>query len=100
MLKHIVMWRLKDSAEGRTRAQNAIHAKELLDLLPYRIKEIKSLEVGINVLKTPTSYDLVLIVEFANVLDLQAYQAHPEHVKVADYLLKVRETRAVVDYEY
>jgi len=64
------------------------------------IMEIKSLEVGINVLKAPTSYDLVLIVEFANILDLQAYQAHPEHVKVADYILKIREARAVVDYEY
>jgi hypothetical protein len=100
MLKHIVMWRLKESAEGRTKGENAIHAKELLDLLPYKIKEIKNLEVGINVLNTPQSYDLVLIVDFANELDLQAYQAHPEHVKVADYVLKIREARAFIDYEY
>ncbi|MGD0817694.1 MAG: Dabb family protein [Methanomassiliicoccales archaeon] len=100
MLKHVVMWRLKESAEGRTKAENAVYVKEILDLLPYRIKEIKSLEVGINMLNTPPSYDLVLIVDFANMLDLQAYQANPEHVKVADYILKVRETRAVVDYEY
>jgi hypothetical protein len=100
MLKHIVMWRLKESAEGRTKAENATYMKEILDLLPYKIKEIKCLEVGFNVLNTPASYDLVLIVDFANLLDLQAYQAHPEHVKVADYILKVRETRAVVDYEY
>ena len=100
MLKHVVMWRLKESADGRTKAQNAIHAKEMLDLLPYKIKEIKNLEVGINMLNTPPSYDLVLIMDFANMLDLQAYQAHPEHVKVADYILKIRETRAVVDYEY
>ena len=100
MLKHVVMWRMKESAEGRTKAQNAIHAKEMLDLLPYKIKEIKNLEVGINVLNTSPSYDLVLIIDFANILDLQAYQDHPEHVKVADYILKIRETRAVVDYEY
>jgi hypothetical protein len=100
MLKHIVMWRLKESAEGRTKAQNALYVKEILDLLPYKIKEIKNLEVGINMLNTPPSFDLVLIVDFANMLDLQAYQAHPEHVKVADYIFKVRETRAVVDYEY
>jgi hypothetical protein len=100
MLKHIVMWRLKESAEGRTKEQNAIHAKELLDLLPFRIKEIKKLEVGINVLNTPTSYDMVLIVEFANILDLQTYQAHQEHIKVAEYILKIRDTRAAVDYEY
>ncbi len=100
MLKHIVMWRLKESAEGRTKEQNAIHAKEMLDLLPFRIKEIKTLEVGINAMNSPTSYDLVLIVDFANILDLQAYQAHPEHVKVAEYILKIREARAVVDYEY
>ena len=100
MLKHVVMWRLKESAEGRTKAENALYIKEILELLPYKIKEIKNLEVGINVLNAPPSYDLVLIVGFANMLDLQAYQAHPEHVKVADYILKVRDTRAVVDYEY
>ena len=100
MLKHIVMWKLKESAEGRTEAQNVLYVKEILDLLPYKIKEIKNLEVGINMLKTPSSYDLILIVDFANMMDLQAYQANPEHVKVADYIFKVRETRAVIDYEY
>ena len=100
MLKHVVMWRLKESAEGRKKAENALYIKEMLDLLPYRIKEIKSLEVGINMLNTPPSYDLILIVDFSNMLELQAYQAHPDHVKVADYILKARETRAVVDYEY
>ncbi len=100
MLKHVVMWRLKESAEGRTKAENALYIKEILELLPYKIKEIKNLEVGINILNAPPSYDLVLIVGFANMLDLQTYQAHPEHVKVADYVLKVRDTRAVVDYEY
>jgi hypothetical protein len=100
MLKHIVMWRLKESAEGRTKAENSIYVKEILESLPYKIKEIKHLDVGINIINAPPAYDLVLIVDFANMLDLQAYQAHPEHVKVANYILKVRETRAVVDYEY
>ena len=100
MLKHVVMWKLKESAEGRNKAENALIVKEMLDLLPYKIKEVKNLEVGINILNTPPSYDLILIVDFSNLLDLQTYQAHPEHVKVADHILKVRETRAVVDYEY
>ena len=100
MLKHVVMWRLKESAEGRTKAENVLYVKEMLDLLPDKIREIKNLEVGINMISAPPSYDLVLIVDFSNMLDLQSYQAHPEHVKVADYVLKVRETRAVVDYEY
>lgn len=100
MLKHVVMWRLKESAEGRNKAENAVYMKEMLDLLPYRIKEIKNLEVGINMLAVPPSWDLVLIVDFSNMLDLETYQAHPDHVKVAEYVLKVREDRAVVDYEY
>ncbi|MGL5244279.1 MAG: Dabb family protein [Sarcina sp.] len=31
--------------------------------------------------------------------DLNSYQKHPEHVKVGEFISKVRDGRVVVDYE-
>lgn len=98
MLKHIVMWKLKETAEGKNKLENALVMKEMLESLPGRISEIGSLEVGININPTDAAYDVVLYSEFRDEVALSAYQEHPEHVKVADFVAKIREERAVVDY--
>lgn len=98
MLKHIVMWKFKDASEGGSKVQNLRRAKSLLDSLPPIIAEIQSFEVGIDVLHSNTSYDLVLTSTFNNQEALVAYQTHPEHVKVVEFLRKVQSGKIVVDY--
>jgi hypothetical protein len=39
MIKHIVMWRLKEFAEGAAKAENALRMKEILETLPVKIPE-------------------------------------------------------------
>jgi hypothetical protein len=99
MIKHIVMFTLKDFAAGASRAENARKIKSLLEGLKTRIKEIRSLEVGININHSPDSYDIVLYSEFANAQDLAIYQNHPEHLKAGEFIGKVRIDRKVVDYQ-
>ena len=99
MLKHIVMWKLKEFAEGRGKAENAQKARFLLEGLRKKIKEIKKLEVGININSSLDSCDIVLYSEFSNIENLKAYQNHPEHIKVGDFINKIRLERKVVDYE-
>ena len=99
MVKHIVMWGLKDGAEGMTKKQIAEKMKEQLNSLRPIIKEIRSLEVGVNFLESPAAYDVVLYTEFDSRDDLQTYQVHPDHVALKDFILSVTEKRAVVDYE-
>lgn len=41
---------------------------------------------------------LCFILNLKNIEDLEKYQNHPEHVKVAEFIAKVREDRIVVDY--
>jgi len=41
---------------------------------------------------------MVLISEFKDLRDLESYQKHPEHVKAAEFIGKVRLERKVVDY--
>jgi hypothetical protein len=98
MLKHIVMWKLKDHAEGRTLDENAIIMKGMLEALKDTIPEIQFLEVGSNVDHTDAAYDIVLCSEFRDEAALSVYQGHPEHLKVAEFVAKIREERAVVDY--
>ena len=64
MLKHIVMWKLKEFAEGKTKAENALIMKESLERLVGIIPEIKSLQVGINEKTSDMAYDAVLISTF------------------------------------
>lgn len=98
MLRHIVMWQFKDEAEGKTRAENCKYIKAQLEALTGKISFIRRLEVGINEYHSPMSSDMVLITEFDSKEDLDLYAGHPDHVKVSDYVAKVRVSRTVVDY--
>ncbi len=98
MLKHIVLFKLKPSAEGATKEENAKRIKRDLEALRGKIPQIKHLEVGINSIMSEASYDVAIYSEFANEADLTTYARHPEHLKVAEFVGKVRESRVVVDY--
>jgi hypothetical protein len=97
MVKHIVMWKFKDFAEGKSREENIKYIKGLLESLPAKIKEIKFIEVGENIAPDKT-FDAVLYSEFETPEDLAIYQEHPEHKKVSEYVSKVRDARIVGDY--
>ncbi len=164
MIKHIVLWRLKDHAMGASKNENAKKLKALLESLRDNLREIKHLEVGINVyvqeaplhaavahgivnpslrspapcrdaqvspeaggrkrptlaepfasalpcaavahgivppatLADPCAADVALYSEFSTWDDLEAYQKHPEHLKVVSFVQEIRLERHVVDYE-
>lgn len=98
MLKHIVMFRLRDHAEGCDRKANIEALKAKLEALPAQIEEIKSFEVGVNAIEASVAYDLVLVSLFESKEALFSYQKHPEHLHVADFVGKVCDSRVVVDY--
>ena len=97
MLKHIVMWKLKEDDEVKKK-ENALLAKQSLENLVHKIPELKKAEVGINTNPAEAAYDLVLYSEFENEDDLAVYQSHPEHVKVGGLIKLITQRRAMVDY--
>jgi hypothetical protein len=99
MIKHVVMWKLKDFAEDADKARNAKRIKIELEALKNTIPQIFHLEVGINFLESDAAYDVVLFSVFKNEKDLELYQNHPDHRAVAEFVGKVKEDRAVVDYK-
>jgi hypothetical protein len=101
MVKHVVSWKIKESAEGRNKAENIEIMKQMLLDLKHKLPMIKHIEVGVNAAQADASnFDIVLITDLASMDDLKAYQIHPEHVKVGEFVAKVRESRACVDYEF
>lgn len=99
MVKHIVLWKLKENANGNTKAENALLIKEKLEALNGRIKGVLKIEVGIDFSKTESSSDVVLYSEFASREDLDNYQGHPEHKALLPFITEARSERLVVDYE-
>ncbi len=101
MIKHIVMWKLKEVAQGKTKAENAQVMKDLLEGLPEKIEELQQAEVGINILEgnNDSICDVVLTVECNSKKDLEIYAAHSDHLKVVSFIKKVVTERRVVDYQ-
>lgn len=99
MIKHIVMWKLKEEALGKSKKENALLIKDKLEALRGQIPEILDLEVGIDFLESEQSYDIVLVSTFASKEALDIYQKHPKHVEVGAFVGEVRLARTVVDYE-
>lgn len=99
MIKHIVMWTLKDEAAGASKADNARAMKQKLVALAGLIPCLRKIEVGIDVFAATPDCDVILYTEFASRADLDAYQVHPEHQKVVAFVKQVAASRSVVDYE-
>lgn len=97
MVKHIVFWKI---ADGENKAVRAEDIKKNLEALKDKIKELRSIEVGINCIDNEYSADVVLTAEFDSKEDLGRYQENPDHKAVGqNYVRPYVKERRVVDYE-
>lgn len=100
MFKHIIMWKIKDQdEEGNPKEAVALKIKAMLEDLKGKIDVLRHIEVGIDVVNTPSSFDIVLSSEFDSREDYQTYLDHPEHKKAGTYIVSVLNERALVDFE-
>ena len=99
MIRHVVMWKLKENAEGKTKQENMEIIRDALFSLVSKIPQIKRMEIGFDCSFTDASMDLMLLTEFDTKEDLAFYAVHPDHVAVAAYVKKVVLTRVVLDCE-
>ena len=100
MIKHIVMFKLKDT-ENKTVYENALEAKERFNDVIENVKELKKGEIVINSKDADQSnYTISLLCDFETIEDLNAYQVHPAHVAFGKFIGTVKTDRACIDYEY
>lgn len=95
MIKHIVLFKLKDEADKAT-VMNQF--KAAIEALPAVIPVIRKIEVGLN-MNPAESWDIALYSEFDSLDDVKTYAAHPAHVEAAKLLADAKESRSCVDYE-
>lgn len=98
MIKHIVMWKLKDEAHGNDKVTNAKLIKEKLEALNGKIDGLLKLEVGIDFLGG-ANFDVVLYSELSKKEDLDTYQNHPLHQAVLPFIREAVMDRKAVDFE-
>ena len=97
MVTHIVMWNLKDEAEGGSREQNAAIMKERLEALVGKIPGLLSLKVNRGVM--PGGYDLCLLGQYESLDALKGYRDHPLHKEVQQFVHKVIAELVSCDFE-
>lgn len=98
MVKHIVMWKLKEEAHGNDKATNARLIKEKLEALNGQISGLIRLEVGIDFFGEG-NLDVVLCSELENREALDTYQNHPLHQALLPFVKEAVTERKAVDYE-
>ncbi|AVM58905.1 stress responsive protein [Bacteroides heparinolyticus] len=98
MVKHIVLFKLKDevSADEKLAAMN--NFKAAIEALPAKIPVIRKIEVGLN-MNPGETWNIALYSEFDTLDDVKFYAVHPDHVAAGRLLATVKESRACVDYE-
>ena len=99
MVKHIILWQLKEEYTQEEKTQIAAEIKEGLESLKGKIPGL--LDIGVQTDRLASSdADVMLDSSFESEEALKGYATHPEHVKVAD--TKVRphtKNRVCMDYE-
>lgn len=99
MVKHIILWTLKDSLTEEEKLDVKRGIKEGLEGLAGKIPGLIDIKVNIDYLASSNA-EVMLDSTFENEAALKGYATHPEHVAVADG--KVRPytaTRTCMDYE-
>ena len=99
MVKHVILWQLKDELSETEKAAVKAGIKEGLEGLAGQIPGLVEVHVNINGLPSSTA-DVMLDTTFESAEALKGYKTHPAHVAVADG--KVRpfvEVRLCLDYE-
>lgn len=99
MVKHVILWQLKDALSENEKAEVKKGIKEGLESLQGKIPGLLDIKVEITPLASSNA-DVMLDSSFENEEALKGYAVHSEHVAVADH--KVRpytKTRVCMDYE-
>lgn len=99
MIKHIILWQLKDDFSEDEKKEIRAGIKEGLEALKGKIPGLLDISVRTEYLAS-SNVDVMLDSTFESEEALKGYAVHPEHVAVADGRVRpFTKSRACMDYE-
>lgn len=99
MVKHIILWKIKEEKTGKEKEEIKANVKKGLEGLAGQIPGLLEIKVQTESLESSTA-DLMLDSSFENPEALKEYAVHPAHVAVADSTVRPNmEVRMCLDYE-
>ncbi|RYF18668.1 MAG: Dabb family protein [Comamonadaceae bacterium] len=91
------MWNVRGETPDE-KAANVARLKRSFDSLRGRVPGLLHLEIGVDTSRADYACDVVLFSVFESQAALDAYAAHPEHLRVKQELGDMRIARYQVDY--
>ena len=98
MVKHIIIWSLKEEFSNEEKAEIKAKIKAELENLAGKIDGLEEIKVYTNPLESSNG-DLMLDSTFKDEDALKGYQVNEDHVKAATYVRSVVESRKCFDFE-
>ena len=99
MVKHVILWNLKDELSADEKKKVAQGIKEGLEGLAGKIPGLMDISVNIEPLAS-SNCDVILDSSFESEEALKGYAVHPAHVAVADGAVRpYTKSRVCMDYE-
>ncbi len=99
MVKHVILWQLKDEFSETQRNEILKNAKDNLEGLLGKIEGLTEIKLQTEKLDSSNA-DMMLYSEFVSFDALKGYQVHPEHVYVADNFIRpFTKARLCLDFE-
>ena len=87
MVKHVILWQLKDEFSETEKSEILKNAKVNLEGLLGKIEGLLEIKLQTERLASSNA-DMMLYSEFVSVDALKGYQTHPDHVFVADNFIR------------
>ena len=79
MVKHIVLFKLKETLSEEEKKDVMVRFKAAIEALPEKIDFIRQVFVGLNC-NPAEKWDICLESTFDTLEDVKAYSVHPDHV--------------------
>ncbi len=99
MVKHIILWQLKEELQGEEKEQVKNNMKAHLEALVGKVPGLISMQIVIDGLESSNA-DVMLDSTLEDEAALKGYAVHPEHVAAADtYVRPFTAVRTCMDYE-
>lgn len=99
MVKHVILWKLKEDVTGVAKEKVLREMKENLEALVGNVPGLLNLTIVTEPLASSNT-DVMLDSTLESEDALKGYQSHPDHVAVANtYVRPFTEVRLCMDYE-